>query len=295
MVTWKPPRHGPPRSLLRALQRGTGGGYLRALQAPPEQVQAMLLSFAEADPRWDHQVESRTEYWGDLAVEVALPAEPLGEIVLRLDRKDPDGHHDGAHFVALGILGRLAARGRGDARRALIGHVERGVSWDDAIHELDYAGPVVVQQAADALVRRFGPGQGLRTAMAEVGTSSFEDLDGPVGDAARTLRGEHQRSEPSRRTKPNLASLTLEELRAHANDWAVAKDVAQELRRRKTAFSDIAGWLRPVRRKAVWQTPTWMVSRSASVSCRLTTLGLRYFRRCKGGRTRRLSPPVSIG
>jgi hypothetical protein len=47
--------------------------------------------------------------------------------------------------------------------------------------------------------------------------------------------------------------MTLEELRAHANDWGTGKAVAEELRRRKTPFSDVAGWLRPGSREPQWQ------------------------------------------
>lgn len=246
MTGRKPPKHGPPGSLLRVLQRGTGGGYLRALKAPPEQVQLMLISFAEEDPSWDHQLESRDEYWGDIAVAVGMPAEPLGEIAIRMDRLDDDGNHDGDHQTALGMLGRMARRGRADALGALVAHVERGLSWDDAIRELEESGPAAMRLAADALARRFGTGLELRSALQRASPiwEQFEDLHGPVGVAARALRTEREHREKSpREPMANLADMTLDQLAAHAQDVASQDRIAHELRRRKVAFADIQSWI----------------------------------------------------
>ena len=116
-------------TLLGMLQRGQGAGFLAALSLPPDEVHPHLVGCITCDPRWDYQLDTRSEHYGDLAIAVALGVEPI-EKHLR--------HHDGDEHGGLVIptLGRMAQWGHAGARDVLLEYVAYGMACADAVGEL---------------------------------------------------------------------------------------------------------------------------------------------------------------
>ncbi|MDA0352022.1 MAG: hypothetical protein O3A10_07425 [Chloroflexi bacterium] len=56
-----------PDTTLGKLQRGRGAGWLECLELPRGEAHDLLWRCITADPRLDHQVESRVEYYATLA------------------------------------------------------------------------------------------------------------------------------------------------------------------------------------------------------------------------------------
>lgn len=118
----------PPESLAGKLERGLGSGFLDALEAPRAEAHALLVQCVIEDPRWDHQVDSRRWYYGELARRTALPVAPLAEALVRQGPADPDGNQ----WVTKDVLGHLAQHNNGDAVNALRDYVGYGDWWLDA-------------------------------------------------------------------------------------------------------------------------------------------------------------------
>jgi hypothetical protein len=123
------------------------------------------------DPRWDRQLDDRSDYYATLALEVSLDLRAL-ELWLRGGDEDRETTSD-----ALGMLGRMAIRGHADARRILREYVGYGRAWSRAIDLLvgDYEAmrsgapwPEVVAGLDDVLVARFQTDSELTEALAGV-------------------------------------------------------------------------------------------------------------------------------
>lgn len=105
-----PQVHGTasPESDLGLLQRGRGSGWLRVADRPDGR--ALLLMCLGSDPRWDHQVESRSDYYATLALRLDLPMTALLAVAMA---EDPDE----AWIARSNLSGRFvqcAADGAGD-------------------------------------------------------------------------------------------------------------------------------------------------------------------------------------
>src|SRR5690349_16295324 len=77
-----------PESLLGQLQRGRGAGFLWASREDPKVVHPLLVECVTRDPRCDHQVESRAEYYARLVVLTSMSLESLSEYLHENDDKD---------------------------------------------------------------------------------------------------------------------------------------------------------------------------------------------------------------
>lgn len=103
------PGTASPESDLGLLQRGRGSGWLRAADRPDGR--ALLLKCLGSDPRWDHQVESRSDYYATLALRIDLPMATLLPVALA---EDPD-----EEWIARNTLEAMARRGSVGARDVL--------------------------------------------------------------------------------------------------------------------------------------------------------------------------------
>lgn len=90
-------------SLLGQLQRGRGAGWLAAVD-DPVRGRADLLTCLADDPRWDRQVESRSDYYATLAIALNVAAAEIAALV----RSDDD-------WLPRGTLEAMAERGAVDA------------------------------------------------------------------------------------------------------------------------------------------------------------------------------------
>ncbi|MGE0601222.1 MAG: hypothetical protein AB7J35_17285 [Dehalococcoidia bacterium] len=137
MGEW-PPRYADARTLEGKLQRGLGSGFLEALDAPRAEVHAILLECIKRDPRWDHQVDDRGSYYGELALRLDLPVTPVVELLRSWGAQDDDGDS----WVAVDVLQHLANRGSEAADAAIRDYVAWGPWWDSALYDLrNAAGP----------------------------------------------------------------------------------------------------------------------------------------------------------
>ncbi len=116
---------------LGKLQRGLGSGYLWALDADRAVSHALLVHCVFNDPRWDRQLDDRDDYYATLALDVGLDLAPLEGWL----RSSPDEDSETAHDI-LSLLGRMAIRGHGEARRVLREYVAYGVAWVRALEGL---------------------------------------------------------------------------------------------------------------------------------------------------------------
>lgn len=103
------PGTASPESDLGLLQRGRGSGWLRAVDRPDGQ--ALLLTCLGSDPRWDHQVESRSDYYATLALRLDLPMAALLPVAVAEDTDEA--------WIARNTLEAMARRGSVGARDVL--------------------------------------------------------------------------------------------------------------------------------------------------------------------------------
>ena len=103
------PGTAAPESDLGLLQRGRGSGWLRAADRPDGW--ALLLKCLGSDPRWDHQVESRSDYYATLALRLDLPMASLVPLAMA---EDPD-----EAWIARSTLEAMARRGSVGAHNVL--------------------------------------------------------------------------------------------------------------------------------------------------------------------------------
>lgn len=107
-------RHAPPDTRLGRLQRGRGDGFLQALQEPRPARDEVLQCILH-DPRVDVQVESRSRYYAELAVRLAVPAQPI------IERATGDV----GDWLCVDVLAEMAARGDADAAALLAEPLDR--------------------------------------------------------------------------------------------------------------------------------------------------------------------------
>lgn len=124
-------------TLLGRLQRGRGQGYVDALAADRREAAAALSSCLISDPRTDHQVESRDEYYARLAVEIELDLAPI-ETFLLGPRPTGHGEDDWRDVLALHTLGSMGRLGREDAVGLLRRYIELGEDWSTSLEALSW-------------------------------------------------------------------------------------------------------------------------------------------------------------
>jgi hypothetical protein len=134
------PAFSPDYTLHGMLQRGRGRGFLLALEAPREEVWALLVDCVLNDPRLDTQTERACDFYAELMVATQMPLEPLlsalrsrfEEQRRRDAARDPEVEwpHDQCQR-ACGILGPLARLGIASAFDLLIEEIARGHHWGD--------------------------------------------------------------------------------------------------------------------------------------------------------------------
>lgn len=141
----------PAESLLGQLQRGRGGGCIQALREDVALVRPLLLECMLDDPRWDRQIETRSDYYAQLIIHTALPLDQLGTH-LHAQAGLPPGD---ANDLALGTLYALADRGYGPATAMLRDYLSYGEFWEAAFEVLVENGGLGVEEMGRILDRRF--------------------------------------------------------------------------------------------------------------------------------------------
>lgn len=184
----------------------------------------MIMAFIADDPRWDHQVDSRGDYYGQIMLTVGMDASPLEK---QLQEHDDVDISTWDAWLAIDILGGLARGGSDEAIGILRRYLVRGYHVEQALEELaSTRNPEAWMELDVVLSERFKNPEDLTL---ELGLG-YRALDkGPWKEwrSSETMLGETIRS-VSRRAKQGLAqdtaSLTTEELldeaeRSHESSW----------------------------------------------------------------------------
>jgi hypothetical protein len=244
------PSLADPADPLGKLQRGLGSGYLWALDADRAVSQALLVHCVFNDPRWDRQLDDRDDYHATLALDIGLDLAPL-EGWLRSSAED-DG--ETAQDI-LAVLGRMAIRGHGEARRVLREYVAYGAAWpraveglvgdDDAPLRTGPLWPEVVAGLDAVLIERFATPDALAEALSGVDPRArpwtlwsvenpriaralaLEQANAPVPSAKRAWRPRERQVKPHEMYTVELLAIT------ESSRWA---QIAEELATRTTPY-----------------------------------------------------------
>lgn len=128
-------------SLHGQLQRGRGAGYLWALREDPAVVHPLLLDCIVNDPRQDHQIEARADYYAALVLQTRPPLDQV-DAYLRASGHVESWYDGPGHTLA--VLGALVARGYRPAAPILRDYAWHGEELDVALAELGRASEPVM-------------------------------------------------------------------------------------------------------------------------------------------------------
>lgn len=107
-----------PTTTLGKLQRGTGLGYLEALELPADEAAELVWRCVVREPRWDRQLEARGQYYADLISD--LPAFDLERLRPQYcPAPEPDSYDD--HRLVVSVLSKLASASQSAGARAHVG------------------------------------------------------------------------------------------------------------------------------------------------------------------------------
>ena len=148
-------QNAPPDTPLGMLQRGRGAGYLWALQQDPRTLHPLLMECITHDPRVDHQLEERADYYARLALLPRMDLAPLDDYL----RTTPHERLGWVVTLTLQTLGSIAEMGGTEAIPALSEYVSYGAQWDFALQQLaDLPGIEAADDLAQVVCERFKTG-----------------------------------------------------------------------------------------------------------------------------------------
>jgi hypothetical protein len=164
-------QNAPPDTPLGMLQRGRGAGYLWALQQDPRTLHPLLVECITHDPRVDHQLEDRADYYARLAHFARLDVAPVADYL----RTTPHDRHGWEVALAVETLGWLARMGNTEATAILSDYVAYGAQWDFALQQLAILQEIeTADMLAEVVCDRFKSGQ-------EMDQIAVYELLGPFG------------------------------------------------------------------------------------------------------------------
>ncbi len=125
----------PADLLLGQLQRGAGRGFLRALQEDVTVITPLLFDCVIHDPRWDRQLESRSDYYAVLILQFALSLDPFDTCLRAYAENDSEDATD-AEYAVLDTICSLAVRGDVSAIAIVRAYLTYGHHWGMAFETL---------------------------------------------------------------------------------------------------------------------------------------------------------------
>ncbi len=206
----------PANTLLGQLQRGRGAGFLRALDQRPRYVRPLLIQCIRDDPRWDHQIDHRGDYYAQLISAINMELSPLER---HIHEHDDQGESTSRSSLAIEILGALAKRGSDQAMGILRGYIGSGYHVQRALEELADARDADAWRGLDeVLSARFQDPEVLScqihwTPLDKPPWKEWVRAPTPVG---KMLRARRRKLKTQPEPHPDYASMTTEELL----DWA---------------------------------------------------------------------------
>ena len=127
-------KHADPESLHGQLQRGRGEGARRILSVPRPEAWDLLVDCICNDPRLEHQVERRAQYYALMAIETDLDLKPLFQYLKGCSDAGQEWEWD--THLAMETLGELAKRGYKDAADIICEYVGWGPCWEVPLMDL---------------------------------------------------------------------------------------------------------------------------------------------------------------
>jgi hypothetical protein len=159
----KPEEHAPANSVLGLLQRGRGEGYRLVVSLPKNKAWPLLIECICNDPRLDSQVESRAEYYAEIALKIELDLSPIGDYLRKYDGSDPSGWDTS---LAVKTLDELSKRGHQRASEMLLDYVRWGALWEQPFYNSGFVrSEGFIKGAVDALEDRFRTDEELKEAI----------------------------------------------------------------------------------------------------------------------------------
>lgn len=222
----------PPSSFVGQLQRGLGSGYLAALNSSPRAVAKLISRLTVEDPRWDRQLDSREDYYGNLALWCGMSIDSLRR---HLHASNDASRDERDIWLAIGVLGFMARRGHSGAVDLLRSYVRSGRWWDYALQELGRTGLPETWASLDQVIRRrFPDDEALKEELRKLydePLASWREGDGPLGDIVRRIEEPPHGPGP----QPDLTGWSTSELLAlNPKDRALPSAVLDALERRTT-------------------------------------------------------------
>jgi HEAT repeats len=231
------------RSLLGQLELGLGAGFLRALDAPADQVGELVLDCVARDPR-ELGGDSRADYYALLLLAAGVSAPAVQRLVMA--HEPASGDWDGGSELALDVLIRMAVRGDRRAQDAVIGYMASGVRWPHLLWELleDEDGRSMniptwrstVEELGAVLCHRFPSAEQFLSAMEEMGGLWGDNAGSPpwslwaakhpvIADALE----HYDRAQADRpRRRPDLSSLSTQQLLVLGAEHHFVADLLEE-------------------------------------------------------------------
>jgi hypothetical protein len=237
----------PANTLHGQLQRGLGRAARRA--AGRSGAGEFVYDCVRRDPRWDHQVESRSLFYARLVIDLELSVGPIADHLA--DPTDPIDDDPWRATLAIDVLADLLRLSRREAAVPLRRYAEEGTHWYEALHALTEVGDPTLAAGLDEIAVARCDDDDLHWLVIEPDNAVIRDWaerqprialavaerrtgDGRLGPGAR-------RAEASGRSDAEL----LEQAR-HSGDSAVAA-ILELGRRRNPALLDLAEELLPER------------------------------------------------
>jgi hypothetical protein len=162
------------------------------------------------DPRIDHQVESRDEYYGRCAFALGIDISPFDALLFSpADLEETDEYRTDLVIGTLAWMGRL---GRDDAVTMLRRYVEVGWNWEWAIGDMVYRVPIGMDGLDELVVERCPDLEDLARALPWRGGFpwSYWRLRNPRIQEAFALRAEWHRQNEQK--SQDLSKLSTQEL-----------------------------------------------------------------------------------
>lgn len=141
----------PANTLHGQLQRGLGRAARRAAGRPG--TGEFVYDCIRRDPRWDHQVESRSLFYARLIVDLELPVGPVADhLADPIDAIDEDPWRAS---LAVDVLADLLRLSRREAAMPLRRYADEGTHWFEALHALvEFGDPQLTEGLDEIAVAR---------------------------------------------------------------------------------------------------------------------------------------------
>ncbi|MFD7310358.1 hypothetical protein [Promicromonospora sp. NPDC059942] len=164
------PGSAPATTDLGMLQRGRGAGWLAAANGTTG-VERLLECIAN-DPRWDSQVERRSDYYATLALRLAIAPATIADLALAAAEDD---------LLPRDVLDAMARRGSADAHVALAGLPP--LLDDEDVRPVRRPPCPSLDEPLDILLRTIGPRCGTRFVQRFAATTDRRELQALQGAA----------------------------------------------------------------------------------------------------------------